>query len=185
MNEVQRVNKKVLKDMSILLRNHNLEPKDFDLEQMIGKNETEHENKQIIAKQVGIPLNPMGTGYKVNTEQRVMSQSSKHAKIEMDEQTCGFLVKKCEEQCNNNACRMYKKECKGDVDPCPKTPTARKYNATARRSGTNKGDCPVKFYCVEAHTRPPQHNSRTGNPIQVARYCVQQHPRLCRRNGYD
>jgi hypothetical protein len=140
-----------------------------------------NENFKLFAKRHGIPLKDMGTGYKETSEQGYMQKSPKRAKKEADEIYCGYLLDNCEQSCNNNACKAYRKiGCPGDVEPCRKD----RYAKSARRqTATVFGDCDVAEYCVAAHSRPPQHNSRTGNPIQVNGYCVTPHKRLCRRPG--
>ena len=136
------------------------------------------ENKKLFAQKLGIPINPMGGRVKATAGRNYNPAARK----EVDELQCNFWATNCEENCNNNACKAFRKErCPGTVEPC----RPGEYTKTARRkTATVYGDCDVVEYCVAAHTRPPQHNSRTGQPIQVQGYCVTSHKRLCRRSGY-
>ena len=143
-------------------------------------------NKQNIARLYGIPYNKANkSGFKSGTEKHYVNRP-KQAKKEIDERYCQFLAENCESNCNDGACKVYRKEgCPGTVQPCKKdrfTKTTRR-KAAAKTGGSM--ECMVVKYCVAEHERPPQHNSRTGQPIKVKAYCVEQHPRLCRRSGYS
>jgi hypothetical protein len=160
---------------------------DLDLEQIdiLAKIDPElslKENKKLFAQELGLNRNQMGIGYRPGTQQSYMNQSTKRAKQEIDHIQCNYLSENCEENCNNNACRAYKKHCPGEVTPCARD----RYTKNIRRkASTVFGDCDVVSYVVRAHTRPPQHNCRNCEPIQVPEYSVTSHKRLCRRPGGD
>lgn len=159
----------------------NMDLEQIDILAKIDPNLSLNENKKLFAQELGLNRNRMGIGYRPGTQQSYMTQSTKRAKQEVDQIQCDYFAKNCEENCNNNACRSYKKHCPGEVTPCARD----QYTKNVRRkAATVFGDCDVAQYCVAAHTRPPQHNSRTGQPINVNGYCVTPHKRLCRRGGY-
>jgi len=141
------------------------------------------ENKKNIARLMGIPYQSSEKkGFKQGTQEHY-TNNAKQAKQENERQRCAELGESCEVDCNNAACKTFKKYgCAGEVEPCDVI-SRRHHTAYTRKKTGSSGDCAVRLYCVAPHTRPPQHNSRTGNPIQVKGYCVQQHPRLCRRGG--
>lgn len=163
------------------LVNNGYDPEQIDVAAYVDPTLSLSENKKLFAQKLNIPLSQRGTGMQQGSEQRYMQQSRKRAKQEADEIYCGYLSDNCEQSCNNNACKAYRKiGCPGTVDPCKKD----RYAKSARRQTAPVfGDCDVAEYCVAAHTRPPQHNSRTGLSIQVSGYCVTPHKRLCRRPG--
>lgn len=155
---------------------------DLDLEQVdisayIDPDLSLTENKKLFAQKFGIPINQMGGRVRATAGKDYTKSSRK----EVDHVYCNYLLENCEENCNNNACKAFRKTgCPGEVNPCKKDIYTK---SIRRKSATIYGDCDVVEYCVQAHTRPPQHNSRTGQPIQVQGYCVTQHKRLCRRPG--
>lgn len=159
---------------------------DLDLEQIdiiayIDPTLNLRENKRFFAQKLGLERNQMGAGYKPGTQQSYMKQSAKRARQEVNELQCNYFAENCEQNCNNNACRAFRKNCPGEVEPCKQD---RYTKSVRRKAATVFGDCDVAEYCVRAHTRPPQHNSRTGQPINVRGYCVTPHKRLCRRGGF-
>jgi hypothetical protein len=163
------------------LVNNGYDPEQIDVAAHVDPTLSLTENKKLFATKLNIPMNQMGGGLQTGSQQRYMQQPKKKAKQEADQVYCDYLADNCESNCNNNACKAFRKTgCSGEVEPCKPS----RYTKTARRkSAPIFGDCDVVEYCVQAHTRPPQHNSRTGLPITVSGYCVTGHKRLCRRAG--
>jgi hypothetical protein len=176
------LNKQYLKYLEQFLVQNREDPRNVDLIALWDSGIPYESNKENIAAKLGIPYNRVNRqGTKRGTQEHYV-QNPKHAKKELDEGFCDFLADNCETKCNNGACKAFRvSKCPGTVEPCAPS----RWNKTARRkSPGTKGDCNVVAYKVEAHTRPPQHNSRTGKDIIVKGYTVMQHPRLCRRSGY-
>jgi hypothetical protein len=161
------------------LVNNGFDPKQIDVAAYIDPTLSLTENKKEFARKLGIPINQIGGKVKPVAGKNY----NRAAKKQVDEQYCNFLSENCEIKCNNSACKVFKKEgCQGEITPCKPS----RYTKTARKKSVpaSGGNCNVVAYKVEAHTRPPQHNSRTGKQIVVKGYTVMQHPRLCRRSGY-
>jgi hypothetical protein len=163
------------------LVNNGYDPQTIDVAAYIDSNLSLTENKKLFAAKLNIPIRQMGGQKKAAAGKNY----NRAARKEVDASYCDFLAHNCEQNCNDGACKVYKKEgCPGAVEPCKKdrfTKTTRRKAAEKAGGGTG---CVVTKYCVAPHTRPPQHNSRTGKDILVKGYCVEQHPRLCRRSGY-
>lgn len=167
-------------NIKVFLVNNGFDPSQIDIEAYMDRNLSLTENKKLFAQKLGIPMRQLGGQEKASSGRNYTKSSKK----EIDESYCDWLAENCEIKCNNSACKTYKKEgCGGEVTPCKPS----RYTKSIRKnaSGSTSGDCKVMAYCVAAHTRPPQHNSRTGKDILVKGYCVPQHPRLCRRSGYE
>jgi hypothetical protein len=187
MNGITKTTKKMpfnmqVYNMQAFIKDYGYDPEEIDLVQLMDRNESFDSNRKLIAQKLRIPINPMGGGLKVGSEKRFMSQPVKKAKKELDMADCDYLAEQCEITCNNNACKTYRKnKCPGEVTKCT---GPRKYIQSARKKvAPLYGSCQVGGYTVQAHTRPPQHNSRTGQQITVSGYEVQPHGRLCRRSG--
>lgn len=161
----------------LLKHSPGLDLEQIDIAAYIDPTLTLTENKKLFAQKLGIPIKQIG-GREKATAGRDYNRA---AKKEVDASYCDWLANNCEQHCNNGSCKAFKREgCSGAVEPCRPT----RMTKSIRRGSLSGGDCDVVSYCVAAHERPPQHNSRTGNPIPVKAYCVNPHKRLCRRSGY-
>ena len=153
------------------------DPESIDVAAYVDRTLSLSENKKEFARKLGIQIEQMGGRARATSGKNY----SKQARREIDHRYCEHLQNNCETECNNNACRAYAKTgcvpVMGIVNPC------QQQDRRSRRKNIT-GDCGVIAYCVKAHTRPPQHNSRTGKPIQVSAYCVDIHKRMCRRSGW-
>lgn len=158
------------------------DPQDYDVEAMIDPNISLNDNIRNIGNAIGISVSGMGSARKLKAASREGYISRpRSAKSEVNTQYCDWLTSKCQDECNNAACKQFRKSgCSGEVESCGATRWAKSI-----RRGHGNTECKVKAYCVEAHTRPPQHNTRNGKEISVKKYCVPEHVRLCRRTSYD
>ena len=173
-----------LRNIQIFLVENRRDPSLYDIPAAWDSNLSYEANKENIAGQLGIPYERANKqGYAQNTQNQAVS-NPKQFRQNMEREECDRLGESCETYCNNAACRTFKKSCQGDITPCP-TKERRAELKYRKSSGKSIGDCTVRSYCVAPHTRPPQHNSKTGNPIVVKGYCVTTHPRLCRRKGFE
>lgn len=156
---------------------------DTDIDALWDSRFSFEENKKNIARILGLSYQSSDKkGLKSGTQEHYVS-NAKQAKRENERRRCSELSELCEMECNNAACKTFKKYgCEGDTSPCD-VKARRSHTAYTRKKTGSAGNCVVKLYCVEPHSRPPQHNSRTGERIEVKGYCVQPHPRLCRRRG--
>jgi hypothetical protein len=169
------VGMQVYKLKEFLVQN-GIDPSHIDIEANIDRTLSLTENKKEFARRLGIGYQQFGS--------RPAKRAARDIRGEIDFRHCQYLQENCEQKCNNNACRAFRKSgcisiIGGDVEPCP--PRDVRYQRKARSTG---GNCEVEQYCVKEHYRPPQHNSRTGQPIKVSAYCVERHSRQCRRSGY-
>jgi hypothetical protein len=161
----------------LLQHNPTLDLEQVDIAAYIDPTLSLTENKKLFAQKFGIPINQMGGRVKAIAGR----DYNKAAKKEVSELECDFFSKNCEQNCNNNSCKAFRKHCPGEVQPCEPG----RYTKTARRkTATTYGDCDVVSYIVRAHERPPQHNCRNCQPVMVREYTVNTHKRLCRRPGY-
>ena len=143
------------------------------------------ENKKNIARIFQVPYESSEKkGLKQGTEAHYIN-NARQAEKQNKMSYCDEISFQCQNKCNNNACKTFKKYgCEGEVEPCD-TKSRKQQTAYVRSTTGSADNCAVRNYCVKAHMRPPQHNSRTGKPIYVKEYCVTQHPRQCRRGGFS
>lgn len=190
-NQPKPFNPQWYRNLQTFIVERGLDPETTDLRAYIDPSlKTYGEIKRDVARKLDMQYESGGRGiqgYKYNSQESAVA-APKQFRQNMEREECDRIAESCETYCNNAACRTFKKSCEGDITPCPQKERRaelkyRKSSVAAK--GAAIGDCTVRSYCVAPHTRPPQHNSKTGNPIVVKGYCVNPHPRLCRRKAFE
>ena len=124
---------------------HGYDPETIDVPAIVDRRLRYDENKKNIARLLNI---------KAATTNRK----------QIDEMYCHHLSHECEIRCDNNACKSYRRNCDGEVEPCGKpTPIERV--------------CPIP---VRGHCISPYKRTIRGKTISVSGYCVPAHTRRCR-----
>ena len=92
---------------------------EIDIDAEWDSREDFNSNKKMLARKYNIPYQSSDKkGYKTGTQEHYVN-NPKRAKAELQLSACDEISFQCENKCNNNACRSFKKYgCAGEVEPC-------------------------------------------------------------------